>query len=292
MNIVHPYSLLAVSGGADSMYLLHRCIGIEGIHVAHVNYNIREDSGEDMKLVQKVCSDYNIPCHVLEVTNPPQTGVEEWARDIRYNFFKSLIQTHKLCCVVTAHNANDQAETVLMRIFRGTGLKGLCGIHSYNESLMAYRPLLNYTKDYIYSECKRLNIDYREDSTNAESKYLRNWFRNEYIEPSMVDSLVQISQKSIELYEAIINHASNIYKNSVYYHDDKYYISKDLEPTSLLFYYLANQIGSHFEFTEAVFQRMFSDDPTTNRFYINKMIVCNKRKKKWIIIEGIKNATL
>jgi len=274
-------SLLAVSGGADSMYLLHQYRHVSGIHVAHVNYHIRTDSNVDQKLVHDYCMQFNIPFHIIEVYPTKDTGIEEWARDVRYSFFKSLCDTYNINTVITAHNANDQAETVLMRLLRGTGFGGLAGVHKRLGNLV--RPMLHLTKEYIYSECKRLEIPYHEDSTNTDTKYLRNWFRHEYVEDSMVDTLCNIASHVQELLPKLIDMASIEYANSIIIDQNQIKIDKNLGQDDLLFLYLSKIMSKHCTLSEKMYNNIFSTDKSLNKF-TTSYFVCDKRKKQWNII--------
>lgn len=274
-------SLLAVSGGADSMYLLHQYRNVSGIRVAHVNYHIREDSNVDQKLVQDYCAKYGIPFHVMEVRPTKDTGIEEWARDVRYSFFKDLCDTFAINTIITAHNANDQAETVLMRLLRGTGFAGLAGVHKQMGKLV--RPMLHLTKEFIYAECKRLDIPYHEDSTNVDTKYLRNWFRHEYVDESMVDPLCNIASMVQELLPKLIDLASYEYADTVIVDGNQIKIDKNLGQDDLLFLYLAHVMRKNCSLTEKLYNNIFSTDSSLNKFTTIDL-VCDKRKKKWNII--------
>jgi len=287
MNEIPNNSLLAVSGGADSMYMLHKYRDIDGIHVAHVNYNIRHDSVQDAELVESICKMYNIPFHLHTETVPPNSGVEDWAREVRYLFFNEIMDKYNLTNIVTAHNANDQAETLLMKIHRGTGIRGLCGIHKYNKKFRAYRPLLHMKKDEIYYECRKYNIPYREDSTNVDTTYTRNWFRHEYVEDTMIDDLVKVADTISNLLPSLYKYAEDYYGDTIKYVDNKLYISKEINKSSLLFYYITEMLSDKVVISQGCFDRMFSPDPTTKRFNITTNVYCNKRKKHWIIIEGL-----
>ena len=132
--------LIAVSGGPDSLALLHvmqSMLGMgafAGIAVAHVNHKLREPaSDEEEETVRKYCEDWNVPFFLKRVdtshiSEKEKTGIEETARNLRYQFFEELIEMHGFDFVLTAHTANDQAETVLLNMVRGAGVSGLGGI--------------------------------------------------------------------------------------------------------------------------------------------------------------------
>ena len=150
--------LVAVSGGMDSMALLHGLVvNAYRVAVAHCNYQLRgEDSNADQKLVQDFCTKWQIDFYTknfdtLAFMQEHKVGIQEGARMLRYSYFQELCEAHKLAAVLTAHHAADQLETVMMNICRGTGLDGLTGIKIEskinNQSII--RPLLHLDKQLI-----------------------------------------------------------------------------------------------------------------------------------------------
>ena len=149
--------------------------------VAHVNYKLRgEDSENDQKLVEDWCTEHHVTIHIHEV-DPAEYEVGESiqmvARRIRYYFFESLLGKYSL--VATAHNANDNVETVLLNLTKGTGIHGLEGIAMKRDRLI--RPILFATRDEIYAFAKEQRIKWREDKSNQKSDYQRNLIRNQVI---------------------------------------------------------------------------------------------------------------
>jgi len=183
-ELIHPNDslLLAVSGGVDSMVmanLFHQAGYNFG--VAHVNYKLRgDDSENDQKLVEDWCNEHQVTIHIHEV-NPAEYEVGESiqmvARRIRYDFFESLIGKYSL--VATAHNANDNVETVLLNLTKGTGIHGLEGIAMKRDRLI--RPILYASREEIYAFAKEQGIKWREDKSNQKSDYQRNLIRNQVI---------------------------------------------------------------------------------------------------------------
>ncbi|WP_442905816.1 tRNA lysidine(34) synthetase TilS, partial [Kaistella sp.] len=146
--------LLAVSGGADSMVLLHLFKKL-GLHfeVAHVNYKLRgKDSEDDRETVEDFCLENNIAFHLYEVSekdNQPENSIQNWARNLRYTFFRKIQEERKLQHLVTAHHLNDQLETFLINLSKASGIKGLSGIPAKENQIL--RPLLQFSKDEIYA---------------------------------------------------------------------------------------------------------------------------------------------
>lgn len=168
----------AVSGGADSMallwglYLLREKLGIT-LKAAHFNHQLRgEESKRDEDHVREFCARFDIPLTVGSGTvRPGKKGLEAAARDARYAFLKTLPGK-----IATAHTADDNAETVLMHLVRGTGLKGLGGIAPVNGQLI--RPMLTCTRQQVLGFLDEYHIPYVEDSSNAGDAFLRNRLRH------------------------------------------------------------------------------------------------------------------
>ena len=170
--------ICAVSGGADSMallwgmWLLKEKLGIT-LEAAHFNHNLRgEESHRDAEFVQKFCDFHDIKLHLGEGTVVPgPKGLEAAARDARYAFLRSLSGT-----VATAHTADDNAETVLMHLIRGTGLRGLGGVTPKSHGLI--RPMLDVTRLQVEAFLAENYIRHVEDSTNLGDEFLRNRLRH------------------------------------------------------------------------------------------------------------------
>ena len=185
--------LVAVSGGADSVSLLdvllragYTCVA------AHCNFHLRgAESDRDEAFVREVCAQLNVPLEVqhfdtLSYARTHHTGVEEAARDLRYAWFEQAAQQHGCQAVAVAHHQNDQAETLLLNLKRGTGLRGLAGMRPKSanpqapEGIAVVRPLLCTTRDYIehYLRDKR-HMSWIEDSTNEDASIARNAIRRQ-----------------------------------------------------------------------------------------------------------------
>jgi tRNA(Ile)-lysidine synthase len=175
--------LVAVSGGIDSMVLLHvlHTCGVN-IIVAHCNFKLRaKESDDDEILVKAYCTQHNIPCYTTQFNTTDycatyKLGTQEGARNLRYEWFTALQQQYNCAYVAVAHNANDQAETLLYKLSRGTGIKGLQGMLEITESII--RPLLTIERNEIEAYASKHNIPYRNDSSNSSDKYARNYIRH------------------------------------------------------------------------------------------------------------------
>lgn len=175
--------VVGVSGGADSMTLLH-CLYSSNknfqLIVAHVNHNIRgKESDDDQTFVENWCKERSIrficrSVDVVKISENQKISVELSGRNERYKFFDEIGGR-----IATAHTLSDCVETMLFNISRGTGLKGLCSIPDSRGKIV--RPLLSFTRDEIESYCKEQGIDYRNDTTNFMDKYTRNRIRHHVV---------------------------------------------------------------------------------------------------------------
>ena len=200
--------LLAVSGGVDSMCLADmwlRCFGAESCAIAHCNFNLRgEDSDGDEALVTGWAEDHGVRLHkvsfdTVQYATENGVSIEMAARELRYRWFGEICQDHGYQAVVVAHHADDNAETMVLNMVRGTGLKGLSGMkpvsplplsrhceersplrHCEERSDVAIlRPLLTFTRKQIEGHAFAWKVPYREDKTNASTEYRRNSIRHE-----------------------------------------------------------------------------------------------------------------
>ena len=179
--------LCALSGGADSVCLLHLLRRLSGplgfrLEAAHYHHGIRGgEADRDRDFVSALCREWNIPLHLGAGDAPAYArergvGLEEAARELRYAFLKSAAGDLPECRVATAHQAEDQAETLLLNLCRGTGLRGLCGIPPVRGRFV--RPLLVITREEILTYLEERGIPHVEDSTNALEDGPRNLLRH------------------------------------------------------------------------------------------------------------------
>ena len=185
---VRPYRVLvAVSGGADSVVLLHAlselgpAIGLSPF-VAHVDHGLREQSGDDARYVEQLAATLGVPCLLREAPNRPQSeNIERWARHVRYG----LLEEMRLECgaelILTAHHANDQEETVLMRLVNGRAASGGLGILPSDPSRLLARPLLQLTRDELRRYAEHYNLGFVHDATNDDLNRTRNRIRAELV---------------------------------------------------------------------------------------------------------------
>ena len=174
--------IIACSGGADSMALLHLFVhnfNKTNIICAHVNHNVRKQSIKEFKYVENYCKDNQIIFEGLEICTKIKNNFESEARQIRYNFFKILLKKYNAKFIVTAHHADDLMETILMRLTRGSNLSGYSGIKEEDGKFL--RPFISICKKEIEEYIKINNIIYYEDYTNKLNVHTRNRYRNKLI---------------------------------------------------------------------------------------------------------------
>ena len=185
--------LLAVSGGIDSMCLADlylRCFGPDSFAVAHCNFHLRgEESDGDEALVAQWTADHGIHLHRVDFDTVGYASgngisIEMAARELRYRWFGELCMEHGYAAVVVAHHADDNAETFVLNMVRGAGIKGLTGMRPvsplpYHGSLYVLRPMLTFSRKQIEGHAFVWKVPYREDSTNSSVEYRRNSIRHE-----------------------------------------------------------------------------------------------------------------
>ena len=218
--------ILMVSGGADSMALLHMAttepldlgdgaglvrVAKERLHVLHVNHLLRgEDADADQHFVQETCDLLGVPCTALRVdvaklAQERDGNVEDVGRRVRYDAARELAQ--KLCAeqgvsrqkakILTAHTADDRAETFMMNVMRGSGMSGLASIPRHRG--LIFRPLLGYTHDQLKDWLKARGLDWHEDATNTDTHYLRAYMRHNVLpllkarNPMLVQTVCKIA---------------------------------------------------------------------------------------------------
>ncbi|MBN1351238.1 tRNA lysidine(34) synthetase TilS [candidate division KSB1 bacterium] len=182
--------LIAVSGGVDSIVLLHLFHIIQRkfnlrLHIIHMNHGLRgSESDGDADFVQKVAENYKLDFTIKKIDTQNfaysrKVSIEEGARILRYKFFDDMLEKTGFDWVATAHNIDDQAETILDHLMRGSGIRGLAGIAYSRDRFI--RPLLNISRHDIEAYAAKEGLKYRTDSSNWELKYKRNRIRYELI---------------------------------------------------------------------------------------------------------------
>ena len=194
--------IVGVSGGADSVFLIHALykLGYSCI-IAHCNFHLRgEESNRDALFVKSLAEKLNLPLQLIdfqaeEYASKQKISIEMAARELRYRWFAELKEKEEADCIAIAHHSDDVVETFLINMTRGTGIHGLTGIKPKKRDIV--RPLLTLSREEIVTYLQQKNIPFVEDSTNKETIYTRNKFRNhiipllQTINPSFKESALQ-----------------------------------------------------------------------------------------------------
>ena len=316
--------VLGVSGGPDSITALvilnelKKRLNFE-IVVAHINHGIRENAKLDEEYVKNFCNKLEVKCYVLhskvkEYAQKEKIGLEEAGRKVRYDFFNEILEKENAKKIAIAHNKNDNGETIIMNILRGSGISGLKGIEP--KQGVYIRPLIEISRDEIEDFSEELNPCH--DESNDENEFTRNKIRNiviPYIKkefnPNIIEGLNRLSQiareeelfveretikayKNIILKEVNINLSNNEYdktKESIIILDLKKFNCLDaLIQKKILLYAIKNIFGS----TKGI-EKIHLDDmiKLCNNNIGNKFLTPNKNfkiviKNKQIILSSIK----
>ena len=207
--------LAGVSGGIDSVFLLTMLHEIgQPVTAAVFDHGLRPEAAAECDFVESFCLEREIPCYrgkadVRSYAEEKSMGIEAAARELRYQFLFRTAAENDCRAVATAHHENDQAETVLMHLLRGTGIDGLCGMRpygflkEYSETIPLIRPLLNISRKEIEKYAAENGMPYREDRSNFDTAYLRNRIRQDLIpkleadyNPRIVDSLCRLARSA------------------------------------------------------------------------------------------------
>jgi len=243
--------LIAVSGGLDSTVLSTLCYkaGLN-IELAHCNFMLREqESDRDEQFVRAIATQWNVPLHVKRFNtatfaNENKLSIQEAARQLRYNWFKELISSNNhLNWVLTAHHQDDDAETIAMHFFRGTGLRGLTGIPARSGNVL--RPLLTVSYNDIQNYAAAHHVKFVTDSSNLKEDYTRNYFRHtilpaiEKVFPTVKQNLLGNSKRIEQADQLLKIYVEQFRKKYLLKKQNEYLLSiaelKKFGHTSLLF---------------------------------------------------------
>ncbi|WP_418262690.1 tRNA lysidine(34) synthetase TilS [Flavobacterium faecale] len=225
--------LLATSGGLDSMVMLDLFQKSNyPIAIAHCNFQLRGlESFDDQKFIQEYAEKNAVPIFITQFDTTAfakdfKLSTQVAARELRYNWFYELLETEAYDYILTAHHADDNLETFLINLSRGTGLEGLTGIPEHNGNLV--RPLLTYTRQEILDYAQKNAIEWREDSSNASDKYLRNKIRHDLVplfkelnpqfmetfqktQSYLQDASVMVEDASIMVYQQVVSQDDEVF---------------------------------------------------------------------------------
>lgn len=282
--------VVGVSGGPDSISLINilneikeeKLLGIEfNLIVAHINHKIREEADSDQKFVEEYCKQKNIKCYVkAENVNIKaeleKIGTEEAGRKLRYSFFKEILEKENANKIATAHTANDNAETILMNIIRGSGTSGLKGITPSRDNIYI-RPLIEVEREEIEEYCEKNKINPRIDKTNFENIYTRNKIRNilipkikEEFNPNIIEVLNRLSKISREENEYFEKITQKTYKEILLKEENKKQIILDLKKFNSQELVIKNRIVLY------TINRLLGNSQGIEKVHINDIIkLCN-----------------
>ena len=230
LNINNKTVVAAISGGPDSMLLLDILLKLRNkinlnIVVAHVHHNLRKESDNEALQVEKYCKENNLIFEMKKIEEYPNGKFsEEVARKIRYEFFDEIIKKYNSNILFTAHHGDDLIETVLMRLTRGSSLKGYAGFESIStdRGYKIARPLIYLTKQEIESILKENDIWYAKDMSNENEKYTRNRYRKNIL-PELKKENGNVHCKFIEFNEKLLMANNYIKKESEKIYEDIVY---------------------------------------------------------------------
>jgi tRNA(Ile)-lysidine synthase len=247
---------VAASGGIDSMVLVHLLQNLKlSFAILHCNFQLRgKESDSDMDFVRGYADKNAIPCSIVhfdtkQYAKERKVSTQLAARELRYNWFYDQLKEKGFDYLLTAHHADDSLETFIINLSRGTGLDGLLGIPSMNDSIV--RPFLVFSRDEIEAYAKLNKIEWREDSSNASDTYLRNKIRHNLtpvlkdINPNFLDSY-QNTIQHLQQSKSMVDDAASIVFAQVgkevgdEYHFDIKQLQRLQNPNAYLFYWLQN----------------------------------------------------
>jgi tRNA(Ile)-lysidine synthase len=292
--------LLAVSGGVDSVVLCELCkqAGFD-FAIAHCNFKLRAMASDtDEAFVQNLATINNAAFYVKRfdttaIAAAKKKSIEETARDLRYNWFETLRVENEFKYILTAHQADDNIETVLMNFFRGTGIKGLRGILSKQGNIL--RPLLFARRNQLEAFAAINQLTFVTDHTNAENEYTRNYFRNIV--------LPMVSQRYPEAKENILKNIERftetalLYRQSVDMHITNLVEKKDNEihipvlkllktiPLTTVVYEIINEYGFTAHQADEVIALLQSETGKYIRSGTHRII----KNRNWLIIAPLQN---
>lgn len=222
-NLRDQKVVLACSTGVDSMVLfdlLRKVKDSNDIIIAHVNHQKREESKIEEKFIDEFAKASKIKCYIKQLPHYDGNNFQSWARDLRYEFFLDVATKENASILLLAHHADDNLETILLRLMRNSSLEGYGGIRKYSKyhSIDIYRPMLSLAKDDILEYAKNNSLKYFDDSSNSEDDYARNRIRHHVVpilkkeNPSLLKAVQNYSTTLHEASDFIENYETNFIK--------------------------------------------------------------------------------
>lgn len=296
-KLLQPQSkvIVGLSGGADSVALLYilNSLGYQCV-AAHCNFKLRdEESDRDESFVREFVDDFNIPAffinfETVEYAKKHNISIEMAARDLRYAWFEKIRVEQEASAIAVAHHTDDNVETLLMNLVRGTGMRGMTGIPVRNGYII--RPILCCTREEILAYLIRFNLQFVEDSTNASSDYMRNKFRNEVIplleeiNPAVKNVLAQTIDRFKGIQSEFQAYMTKLSTEIVQYQNSDLYIDIELlklepHPATVLFE-LIYPFGFHPDQIQDIVNHL---DSISGKLFVSDTHRLVKDRKKLII---------
>lgn len=283
--------LVAVSGGVDSVVLLHLLKQMEiDCAIAHCNFHLRGDESDgDFEFVKALAEQYGIPFYskdfnTKEYASENKQSIEMAARELRYEWFEQLRELFSYNYIAVGHHADDVAETVLINLARGTGIHGLTGIKAKLGKII--RPLLPFTRMELEAYAKENNLQYREDSTNKETDFVRNKIRHhiipvlEEINPSIRKTMTENVARFREVEQIYNDVIEENRLHLVFQHDDQLMISiqrlQELPSPSSHLFEILSPFGFHHRDVKMITKSL--DSISGKRFYSSTHQLLRDRK--------------
>lgn len=290
--------LLAMSGGVDSVALCHLCkeAGFS-FAIAHCNFQLRgAESDRDEKFVKSLAEKMGVVSYVKtfeteKIASQQKRGIEETARDLRYEWFYELQIENHYQYILTAHHADDNVETSVMHFFRGTGINGLRGMLPKNGKIV--RPLLFARKQELLNYASLYQLDFVTDATNADEKFTRNFFRNkvlpliESVYPAAAKNLINNTERFTDvalLYQQAIDlHKKNLIEQKGRIFQIPVLKLKKAIPLNTIVYEIISAFGFTAHQTEEVVSLL---DSASGKF-VNSTTHCILKNRNWLIISPL-----
>ncbi len=285
--------IVGVSGGVDSMTLMYCLSQLKEYRfiVVTIDHGIRKTSHADTQLVKKTSKEWGLECIVQKVKVPTiakqqRKGIEEAARDLRYEVFKKQQKKYRAKAIITAHHQDDQIETILLHLLRGSDLHGLIGMKMLNESDI-FRPLLSVSKKTIITFAQKQKITWHEDHTNQDIDLTRNLIRHHLVPEFPSDLLLKISKQSQETIGILDQWVNNWIKtNCTMTKKHLSFAKKSFQqlPLYLQFYLLHHLTKQYlqlnhlsFSWLSGVYQWLINAHGQSSYKYQNKVIYSHKK---------------
>jgi tRNA(Ile)-lysidine synthase len=298
----HYHFLVAVSGGVDSVVLCELCHqAAVPFSMAHCNFQLRgAESDRDESFVKNLGERYGVPVHVKKFNTAgygvlKKLSVQEAARELRYDWFEAIRLETNSTYVLLAHHASDNMEWMLMNLFRGTGLHGLTGMPQQADRARCLRPLLQHTRREIEQFARDNNLQWIEDSSNASSKYTRNFFRNELIpaikmvypqvEENLLHTMTRL-QKTERLYKTLVD---DVLKKLLVQNGAEWKV-----PINRLLQYadtaLPYEVFKKFDFSEKQLPEILKLAESQSGSYMQSSTSRLIKHRRWFIITPVRSA--